>query len=180
VNGTILMGLGKYVETKLGQGAWERLLTDSGIGPRLYIPLEDYPDQEAVALVTAAAQQMAAPVPALLEDFGAFLVPSLLKIYGFLLDPNWKTLDVIANAEQTIHEVIRRSNPKAHPPCLKCERPRPEEVVVTYTSPRRMCGVARGIARGLANHYHERIDVTERVCMHRGAPHCEISVKLLA
>jgi hypothetical protein len=180
VNGTILIGLGRYVEAKLGPGAWERLLTDGGIGPRLYVPLEDYPDQEAVALVTAAAQRTAVPVPALLEDFGAFLVPGLLKMYGFLIDPGWATLDVIANAERTIHEVIRRSNRKANPPRLKCERPRPEEVVVIYASPRRMCGVAKGIAKGIADHYHERIAITEGACMHRGAPHCEISVRLLA
>jgi hypothetical protein len=174
------MGLGRYVEAKLGQGAWERLLTDCGIGPRLYVPLEDYPDEEAVALVTAAAQKTATPVPVLLEDFGAFLTPDLLQMYGFLIDPAWTTLDVIANAERTIHEVIRRCNAKANPPRLKCERPGPDKVVVTYSSPRRMCGVAKGIAKGIAKHYHERIAVTEGACMHRGAPHCEISVRLLA
>jgi hypothetical protein len=142
MNGIILMELSKYVEAKLGQGAWERLLQDNGIGARMYVPLENYPDQEAVALVTAAAQRT-------------------------------------GNAEETIHEVIRRVNPKANPPRLKCERPSPEEVVIHYASPRKMCGVAKGIAKGIANHYGERVALMERACMHRGAPHCEISVKLL-
>jgi hypothetical protein len=179
MNGTILMELGKYVERKVGQGAWEKLQTDSGLGPRLYVPLQNYPDQEAMALVSAAAHKAGVSVPALLEDFGEFIVPDLLKVYGFLVAPGWKTLDLIASAEQAIHEVIRRSNPKASPPRLKCERPSQEEVVVVYSSPRKMCGLAKGIAKGIAKHYQERVAIQERACMYRGAPQCEISIQLL-
>jgi hypothetical protein len=179
MNGTVLMQLGKFVERTFGQGSWEKLLTDSGIGPRLYVPVQNYPDPEAMALVSAAAQKAGVPVPALLEDFGEFIVQGLVQMYGFLIEPSWKTLDLIGNAEQTIHEVIRRSNAKAHPPRLKCERSSQEEVVVVYSSPRKMCGLAKGIVKGFAKHYQERVAIQERACMHRGAPECEISVQLL-
>ena len=53
----------------------------------------------------------------------------------------------------------------------------PAEVVVLYRSPRRMCGFARGIARGIARHYGETVEITDLSCMLKGQPQCTIAVK---
>jgi predicted hydrocarbon binding protein len=37
-----------------------------------------------------------------------------------------------------------------------------------------MCAFAIGIAKGLAKHYNETIEVSQTKCMHKGEPHCEI------
>ena len=68
---------------------------EAGIASQLYVPIEDYPDQEAVALVTAAAKKEGKPVTVFQEDFGEFIVPDLIKMYGFLIDPKWKTIDLL-------------------------------------------------------------------------------------
>src|SRR5207244_2056324 len=69
-----------------------------------------------------------------------------------------------------------RSSPR--PPLLRCARPTAEEVVITYTSPRRLCALARGIIRGVARHYGEPVTITETTCMHRGAEACTISIRV--
>jgi predicted hydrocarbon binding protein len=179
MNGTIFLGLRKYVRARLGQDAWEGLLDETGIGPRLYVPVGNYPDQEAVALIAAAANRAGRPVDAVLEDFGEFIVPDLMTMYASLIDPGWKTIDLITNTERTIHEVLRRSASQADPPRLKCTRHGDSEVVVIYDSPRKMCPLAKGIARGIARRFDEKVDLAETSCMLKGSPRCEIRVRLV-
>ena len=72
-----------------------------------------------------------------------------------------------------MHRIVRIEN-RADPPHLKAERRSPDEALVIYTSPRRMCALAIGIVKGLAVQFHERILITQPVCMHNGASRCEI------
>jgi hypothetical protein len=133
-----------------------------------------HPDAEMEALVWEAAAMFGQPVPVVLEDFGVFIAPALMSIYGYLIPREWRTLDVIAKADGTIHSVVRERNSGAKPPVLHTIRRSADEVVLIYGSPRKMCAFAIGIAKGLAKHYDETIEVSQTKCMHKGAPHCEI------
>jgi hypothetical protein len=62
---------------------------------------------------------------------------------------------------------------------LRVSRRTADEVLVIYASQRRMCGVAKGIARGLGDHYGERIEIAEESCMLTGASSCSIAVRRL-
>jgi hypothetical protein len=174
VHGMILSELQNYAEAKHGRGTWSALLKKANLENRVYLPVLEYPDAEAVSLVMAASALTGLPISAVLEDFGQFIVPSLVRIYGHLLKPNWRTIDVIANTEATVHTVVRIKNPGAKPPQLKTERLSPDEVLLIYTSPRRMCGLAIGIATGFGHHFQEKIVASQTMCMHKGASRCEI------
>jgi hypothetical protein len=127
-----------------------------------------------MALVSSASSMTGLSVGAVLEDFGEFLAPALMKMFGHLLLPHWTTIDVIDNTEGTVHTVVRVKNPGAKPPELRTIRRGPGEVVLVYTSPRQMCALAIGIGKGLARHFKEDVIATETMCMHKGAPKCEI------
>jgi hypothetical protein len=114
------------------------------------------------------------PATKLLEDFGEYLVPTYLSLYATLLKPGWRTLEVLENTEETIHRVVRLRHPGAAPPRLRTLRTSPTAVLLTYDSPRRLCAVARGIGRGVAKQFGEALRITDRLCMHRGDPSCEI------
>jgi hypothetical protein len=178
MHGVIFLELRKFVGARLGDHAWDGLLQQAGLGGQVYLAVKEYPDSDALKLVETACAITGKPASALLEDFGAFSVPDLLQFYGSQLDPAWKTLDVIENTEETIHKVVRRRNPGARPPKLRCERLSPREVVLHYTSSRRMCSLARGICRGLGAHFGEQVEIEEPTCMLTGAPECRISVRL--
>lgn len=179
MHGVIFLELRKFVSARLGDHAWDELLQQSGLGSQVYLAVKEYPDADALKLVETACARTGKSSSALLQDFGEFIVPDLLQLYGSQLDPSWRTLDVIENTEETIHKVIRRRNPGAKPPELHCERASPSEVVVRYTSARKMCGLAKGICRGLAAHFGETVAVSEASCMLAGAPECRISVELV-
>lgn len=178
MHGIILVELHQYVKQRLGKAAWGEILKAAGLDNRVYFALDTYPDAEVAPLATAIAQRMGLELPLLLEEFGEFITPDLLRMYGSLLNPEWRTLDVIENTEVTIHRVVRMRERNARPPELVCKRRNPGHVIVTYRSERRLCAIAKGIARGLARHFNEAIEIQELFCMLHAASACEIHVRV--
>jgi hypothetical protein len=174
MHGLIHLELRKFVEERFGESAWGQLARNAKVDAEVYTPLASYPDAQMLALVTEAVKLTNVPATDLLEQFGEHLVPAYLALYGSLLGPGWKTLDVLENTEETIHRVVRMRHPGAEPPRLRVERVSLTEAVLTYDSPRRLCAVARGIARGVAKHFKETLVIEDRKCMHRGDPACLI------
>ena len=135
MHGTIFAELHKYVVSKLGDDAWTALKGEAGVTRTEYNPLEIYPDSEVVALVNAASRITGLPATTLLEDFGSFIAPDLLEMYWAVVQPEWRTLDLLEHTESAIHEVVRVSQKGATPPYMHAERTSGDEVTITYTSP---------------------------------------------
>ena len=135
-----------------------------------------YPDEEIGRLVASASQVLGADPTVILESFGKAIVPGLVSIYGMSLKPQWKTLDVLENVETTIHTAVRRRDPGATPAALESHRHGPHEVEIVYRSPRMLCALAKGIVFGVAEHFKERVSLTETTCMLRGGKCCRLVV----
>lgn len=179
MHGTIFAELKKYVDTKFGADTWKKLLDDAGLGPKIYLPVQAYPDDDVAKIVGAASQATGLTPGAILQEFGQFIAPDLVAMYRNLMKPEWTTLEVIENAESTAHRIVRRDYVAAAPPYLHAVRTAPEQVTVTYNSARKLCDVAKGIVRGLAGHYRETVSIHETRCMHRGAAECVLVVDRL-
>lgn len=177
MHGIIFVELKKYVTARHGDGAWRMILRGAGLPAAMYLPVVAYPDEQAAAIVGAASKVTGTPAQDIMEDFGHFIAPDLMAMYHALVKPEWRTLDFLVNTEETIHRVVRLKDAVAQPPEIRCERVAPDEVVIRYGSARRMCAVARGIARGVADHYGERVEIREPRCMLRGDAQCEIRVR---
>lgn len=177
MHGTIFAELKKFVTEKAGEKTWDAILEKAGSKRMVFLITEAYPDQELVALVGAASQVLQKPAPDILRAFGEFIVPDLAKIYRALIKPEWGLLDLLENTETVIHTTIRLKDPAAEPPRLKCSRTSPSEVAITYTSQRRLCPVAKGIIQGLADFYHDKVEIGESTCMLKGDSQCLISVR---
>lgn len=174
MHGLIHLELQKFVEERFGAKAWAELVRGAGLASEIYTPLRSYPDEQILALVGQAVTMTGFTATSLLEEFGEALVPTYLSIYGNLIKPEWRTLEVIEHTEETIHRVVRMKHPGAQPPRLSAERTKPNEVVLTYDSPRRLCAVARGIVKGVAKQFKELVTIDEKKCMHKGDPACII------
>jgi predicted hydrocarbon binding protein len=174
MHGIVFSQLQKYIETKQSNSAWSTLLKRAHLEHRAYSSASEYPDFEMEALVAAAATISGRPASVVLEDFGVFIALPLINTHRHLIPAEWKTLDVISKTEETIHAVVRQENPGAKPPVLHTIRRSADEVVLIYGSARKLCAFAIGIAKGVAKHFNETIEITQTKCMHKGAPHCEI------
>lgn len=176
MHGIIFAELKNYVDAKLGVEAWSELLVSAGLGPRMYLAIQSYPDDEVVKIVTAASEKTNLAPGSILEDFGEFIAPHLLAMYRSLVKPEWKSLEVLEHTEETIHKVVRMQHADATPPYLRAKRTGSQQVTITYTSPRRLCHVAKGIIRGIAAHYGDVVTIAEPRCMHQGAGDCLLVV----
>lgn len=180
MHGIIFSELKRYAEDRLGDDCWRELLVEAGLDSRLYLAVTTYPDEEAIALVGAAAARAGLPVPAALEGFGVFIAPTLLSMYKSHVRPEWRTLDLLENTEPTIHTVVRRRNPGASPAVLRCTREASDRLELVYSSERRLCPLAIGIVRGVAAHYGEQITIDQTQCMYDGADSCTMAVRTKA
>jgi hypothetical protein len=174
MHGIIFAELKKFVHSRLPPGAWEQIAERAGIARLSNLASEVYPDEELVALVSAAVDLSGVPAPTLLEQFGEFIVPDLLKVYGGFVNRRWTALDLLANTESVIHRAVRLRDPRATPPALRIARLTPSAVIITYTSPRRLCALAKGLIRGVGRHYEEELAIEETSCMHAGAGACTL------
>ncbi|GGJ85264.1 hypothetical protein GCM10010123_13700 [Pilimelia anulata] len=175
MHGLIFSQFQRFIADRYGDEVWHAALKEAGQPlTAIYLTTDEYPDGELVALVDAVTVAAGAEPIALLEAFGRFLAPGLMRIYGSAIDPSWRTLDLFEHTEQRIHTVVRARDPNARPPELATRRISPGTVTMTYASARRLCAVARGIAAGVADHYGEALEITEPRCMLHGAPTCEL------
>ena len=177
MHGLIHNELERYARERVGDEAWERAEAEAGLAGRSYLETESYDDDEALALVVALSKITGIGPQALLEGFGEALAPTLLTSFPALIHDDWRTLELIENTEDLIHTALRTSDVAARPPMLRVLRRSDDELLVIYASPRRMCGVAKGIVRGLGTHYGEQIEVDEEGCMLTGANACAIAVR---
>lgn len=142
-----------------------------------YLPSGVYDDHEAVSLLQSMADDAGTPLPDLLARFGDFLAPHLVKVAGPLIDPRWRTLDLIEHTEAIIHSMVRTAKPGAEPPVLETVRVAPDELHLVYSSRRRLCPMAGGLMQGLARHFGETLAVEETSCMLRGDAFCAFTVR---
>jgi hypothetical protein len=173
MHGIIFSELKSYAETKLGRGSWDALLRKANLENRVYLSIREYADSESLSFVMAACALTGLSVSAVLKDFRQFIVPSLLRMYGHLLKPEWG---------HRCHRQYRRNGPRSLPreeprgETTEVEEPasKSQRVLLVYTSSRQMCGLAIGIGMGLGQHFGEKLVADQTMCMHKGASRCEI------
>lgn len=83
------------------------------------------------------------PLEDIVEEFGVALVPGLLEVYGFLVNPRWSFMDFLVNTEETIHRGVKINTPNSRLPELQAERLGPDSVAITYRSKRALCPLAK-------------------------------------
>jgi len=176
MQGLIFDELEKYVASKLGDAGLTRIRNLTGRGDSGYDFSGKYPDDELLLIMRGLVEATGRPPEEIVEEFGVALVPGLLEVYGFLVDPRWSFIDFLLHTEDVIHRGIRLNTPNARPPGLQAVRAGPESVTISYRSARKLCPLAKGIIRGAAAHYKVDITVSEESCMLRGDSECLITV----
>jgi hypothetical protein len=175
MQGVIFDELERFVISELGEPGLTHVRTLTGRHAGYEIGAT-YPDEELSAIVSAIVEKTGRRPEDVIEAFGFSIVPGLLSVYGFLVNPRWSFVSFLLNAEGVIHRGVKLNTPSARPPALQCDRIGPDSVRITYRSQRRLCPLAKGIVRGAATHYGVEVMISEDRCMLRGDPECLITV----
>ncbi|WP_276281346.1 heme NO-binding domain-containing protein [Halorussus caseinilyticus] len=178
MHGIVLKGLKDFVTAEYDREAWRAIQDAAGLGGEVYVPITEYDDADALALVEAASDVTGEDVSDLLDAFGRFLVPPLVETYGVHVEEDWTGLELVANVEAYIHEALRAKQLSTYtPPALASEWVGDDRVRVTYASDRELCSLAVGLLRGVESYYDAAFEIEERTCMHDGDDRCELVVR---
>ncbi|MBC5823367.1 MAG: ATP-binding protein [Candidatus Eremiobacteraeota bacterium] len=170
----ICSGLHDWVEWRFG----EAMLKDL----RFYNPTfrkertGSIPDKDLFSDLDLLSRLSAQARSSLLEDFGRYMAIPLMFEYRALIPAEWTALDVVEHTEPCIHTAIRDAD-EGTPPFIRCWRTPENAVRIMYNSSRRICEFARGLIRGIGDHYKEDLVIDQTLCMNRGDEYCELFVR---
>jgi hypothetical protein len=163
MHGLLFCQLEQFVSETHGRGVWAAMLGRAGLPGQVFAADQAYDDADMLRLLDTAVQLLDTPAEALQETFGVYLAPQLLQLHQDLIRPGWRTLDVLLNAESLIHGAVRRRDPLAHPPQLLILQIGENRLQLNYRSSRELVATARGIIKGLGQHFGETVLITERL-----------------
>lgn len=161
MHGLIFHELRSYVNQTASVGTWSTIIDSAGLKGKMYLQVQIYPDHEFEALIEEARKAIGIFREDLLINFGRYIMPKLLRIFGHIILAEWKLMDVLEHTENVIHKTIRQYDKNAQPPYLECKRIGVNEVRIYYNSPRNMLGFGKGLVLGLSDHYKETVSITE-------------------
>ena len=177
MKGIVFNVLEEMVEATGGLQLWDQVLQDAGPGSGgSYTASATYDDEELLAIVTALSARTGLPAERLVHDFGVHLLGVFAERFPrFFEDVTPK--EFLRNVGGIIHSEVRKLYPDAGVPDFDYEDPAPDELVMLYRSPRRMCTLAEGLIRGSAGHFGVGVELAHPLCLHRGDDHCRLEIR---
>src|SRR5918992_2754225 len=155
--------------------------TDEVFGSEVYLLSESYEDEKLVALLERACDATGIELDELLYEFGVFTAErTFTRLYPAFFAISPSTREFLLTVETRIHELVRATIPNARPPELGVTELGGDGVLITYSSPRRLCLLLRGLVHGTAAHYGETAAIDEPTCMHRGDAVCPFEIRFSA
>ena len=80
MHGIVFSELQKFVVSRHAHAGWKAVTEKAGLAHKVYLAAGQYPDSDIVSLVTAASAITGQEPFKIVEAFGEFIAPSLLKI----------------------------------------------------------------------------------------------------
>lgn len=168
--GTFFVLMRRLVVSDSGPEAWIHLLREARLDHCVFTAEQSYPDAYAARLLNTAAEAAGVSREELLEAFGRFAAPELLREHPELIQPGWTVLECIERTAQAAQVMLAGTDlTVAHLP--------DGELVVTLALPKHLCSLAKGVLLGLGDHYGELVHVTETGCSQHGEPGCTFAVR---
>ncbi|OAQ52356.1 hypothetical protein HTG_12090 [Natrinema mahii] len=177
MHGIILQTLQSFVVDTYGEDAWLAIQDEADIEEKVYVPVTVYPDGDVYEIARTAGELTDQSPRTILTQYGRWVVPALLETYDLHIDDDWEGLELIANIQQFHTSLRTRDMTTLTTPRIRSERLDEDRVRITYDSDRKLCDVARGAIRGVADRFDEDLVAEERTCMHEGDDACVFDIR---
>ena len=161
MHGIIFNLLYKFVQENYNFQTLQEIKKEAGLDGAFHFATRSYPDEEIEAMVGAASKLLKVDRDTILESFGQFIAPELLRVYRPYVKANWDCMTLLENIEKAIHKAVMNNTPDADPPKLKINRIDEDTIQIEYTSPRKMIALGVGIIKKIAEHYQEKLQINQ-------------------
>lgn len=183
MHGLIFMTWEKYLADRFGKRFLDTYRRTIGETPA-NLPLANrlYDDETLLAGVAAASTLASFPPEVLLREYGHYFIINGLTghLCLYILAQVHNGCDLLLTMRNA-HARLRTTMEGLQPPLFEYEpSPFPNEVILRYDSPRKLCDVLLGAIEGAAERFGETVQIQKHACMKSGAPFCRISARFFA
>jgi predicted hydrocarbon binding protein len=184
MHGLIFVTWEKYLAERFRGSVLKEYRDAIGESPET-APLSSRVYEDAVLLAGVATASGITRVPAetLLREFGHYFILNGLTrhLCAYLLTQVHSARELLLTMHDA-HEQMSRLPEGLTPPLFEylVRSTRPDELIIAYDSPRKLCSVLLGAIEGAAERYNEKITVVEQMCMKRGNHVCRFKVRFIA
>jgi hypothetical protein len=99
-------------------------------------------------------------------------MPLLALRYPTFFDAHESTRPFLLSLNSIIHPEVRKLYPGANVPIFDFADAPDGNLLMGYSSARKLCALAHGFVEGAAEHYSETLTFQHLRCMHDGDPKC--------
>lgn len=177
MKGIVFTLLQEFVEGKFGYEAWNAILEKAETSSKgIFVATETYPDSDLFNIAEVAVDLTKLDLKTVLEAFGEFSFPQLIKSHPTFLKEGMDLKDFLKSVDSVIHVEVRKLNPDASLPQINYDNDNPGKLSMLYTSERKLCHFGVGLIKGAANYLNEQVEITHPKCMHEGCDHCQLDL----
>lgn len=154
-----------------GEGTWDRLL-DAADVDGAYTAVGNYPTEELKRLVAAASSLLGSPPDDIVRWFGRASLPLLAVRYPAFFEGHTDTRAFLLTLNDVIHPEVRKLFPGSYAPEFDFGVRGDGALLLGYVSHRQLCSFGEGLIEGAADHFGERVELSQEVCTKRGDDKC--------
>lgn len=177
MKGIVFTTFNDMVENRIGIACWEALLEKvKPASGGIYTSVEDFPDEELVAMLGELSVITEKPIDELLASFGQYLFHALATKHPVFVTDETDLFVFLQSIDGVIHKEVEKLYHNPHLPAIECQQPSQDLLLLHYRSPRRLCHLADGLIRGAAKQFNTEVLIAHDLCMHDGNDYCEFRI----
>lgn len=150
----------ELVEEKFGFDIADDIIEEADLpSGGAYTSVGTYNHQELITLVGLLSQKTGIDAEALVQVFGEHLLGVFHSSHPIFFDEVDNCFDFLDTIENRVHVEVKKLYPEAELPTFSASFPKPNTMLLTYTSKRPFSALAYGLIKGSAKYYGEDINV---------------------
>lgn len=178
MQGTIFTAFSDMIIDKMGMEQWNELLEKTEPASQgIYTNGEQYEDSELVNMVVALSEKTGIEAEKLIQAFGQYLFTTLWENCPTDVSKIKTLREFLLQIDSVIHVEVKRVHPNAYLPKFEYEDGEGTDLIMYYTSKRKLCHASIGLIYGAAKQFDEEISIAHPECMHSGTDRCKLVIK---
>ncbi|MES2503734.1 MAG: heme NO-binding domain-containing protein [Myxococcota bacterium] len=181
MKGIVFNLLESYIVSAGGQSAYDDILAKCKLQTsEPFVGPGTYPDSDFMEMVVKAAEHLNISLPNAVRGFGRFCFPRLASKFSTFVTPfENDPKGFLKTIDNVIHVEVRKLYRDAITPEFVISDTGPNQLLMAYSSPRKLCIFAEGLLDGVGDYFKKPLQYTQATCMHEGAPACNIEIQFL-
>ncbi|HHF7373678.1 TPA: heme NO-binding domain-containing protein [Legionella bozemanae] len=177
MKGIVFTSLNDMIIEQYGIETWDHIVTQMDLpSGGSYTVGGTYADTELSQLIYALVKIKNLEFSVFLESFGEYMFSILLNKYSIFLKKDMSLKEFLKSVDGTIHVEVKKLYPHEKLPSITYEETSPNQLIMLYRSPRKLCYFAIGLIKGAAKHFKKKITINHTLCMLQKNDHCRLEI----